>query len=58
MGRLMTPYTNAILAACLTLALICVIVGAWISPPLYGVAALAAILSGYGLIIHKLHLER
>jgi hypothetical protein len=54
----MTPYTNAILAACLILALAGVVIGAWISPPLYGVAALAAILSGYGLIIHKLHLER
>jgi len=48
----MTPYINAILA------LICVIVGAWISPPLWGVASLAAILSGDGLIIHTLHLER
>jgi len=54
----MTPYANAILAACLILALAGVVIGAWISPPLYGVAALAAILSGYGLIIHKLHLER
>jgi hypothetical protein len=54
----MNAYTNAILAACLILALAGVIVGAWISPPLYGVASLAAILSGYGLIIHKLHLER
>ena len=54
----MTPYTNAILAACLILALAGVIVGAWISPALWGIASLAAILSGYGLIIHKLHLER
>jgi len=54
----MTPYTNAILAACLTIALICVIIGAWISPPLWGVASLAAVLTVCGLIFHKLHLER
>jgi hypothetical protein len=54
----MTAYTNAILAACLILALAGVIVGAWISDALWGVASLAAILTAYGLIIHKCHLER
>jgi hypothetical protein len=54
----MTPYTNAILAACLILALAGVIVGAWISDALWGVASLAAVLTVCGLIIHKLHLER
>jgi hypothetical protein len=54
----MTPYTNAILAACLILALAGVIVGAFISPALWGVASLAAILSVCSLIFHKCHLER
>jgi len=54
----MTPYTNAILTACLILALVGVIVGVFISPALWGIAALAAILAWYGLVSHALHLER